>query len=87
MWLEVGHTNNYPGVVASYFINCVQHVGGTASVIRGDMGTENVKIAAVQRYLRHDWWITHFKDLRDRGLYCQCRACRMSTVLLHGNYP
>ena len=42
MWLEVGRTNNHPGVVASYFINC------------GDMGTENVRIAAIQRYLRHE---------------------------------
>ena len=54
MWLEVGCTNNHPGIVASYFINCVQNVGGTASVIRGDMGTENVIIAAIQRYLRHE---------------------------------
>ena len=34
--------------------NCVQNVGGTASVIRGDMGTENVRITAIQRYLRHE---------------------------------
>lgn len=51
MWLEVGHTYNHPGVVASYFIDCVQNVGGTACVIRGDMGTENMRIAAIQRYL------------------------------------
>lgn len=24
MWLEVGRTNNHPGVVASYFLDCVQ---------------------------------------------------------------
>ena len=35
MWLEVGHTNNHPGVIANYFLNCVQQVGGTARVIRG----------------------------------------------------
>ncbi|XP_073254905.1 uncharacterized protein [Porites lutea] len=116
MWLEVGRTNNHPGVVASYFINCVQNVGGTASVIRGDMGTENVRIAAIQRYLRHelgdswsgeksflygrsvanqrieawwgqlrrgasDWWITHFKDLRDRGLYCDANAVHEECLL------
>ena len=27
MWLVVGHTNNHPCVVASYFIDCVQNVG------------------------------------------------------------
>ena len=40
MWLEVGCTNNHPGVVASYYFitgNCVQNVRGTTSVIRGDM--------------------------------------------------
>ncbi|XP_068737084.1 uncharacterized protein [Montipora capricornis] len=54
MWLEVGRTNNHPGIVARYFLDCVQNVGGTARVIRGDFGTENVRIAAIQRYLRHD---------------------------------
>ena len=54
MWLEVGRTNNYPGVIASYFIDCVQNVSGTtAHVIRGDMGIENVRIADIQGYLRH----------------------------------
>ena len=36
--------NNHPGVVASYFISCVQNVGGTACVIRGDMGTESMTL-------------------------------------------
>ncbi|XP_066019552.1 uncharacterized protein [Pocillopora verrucosa] len=112
-------TNNHPGVVASYFINCVQNFGGTASVIRGDMGTESVRITAIQRYLRHeggDSWsgeksflygrsvvnqrieacgarkvtsvltnspltITHFKDLRDRGLYCDASAVHVESLL------
>lgn len=77
------------------------------------MGTENVRITAIQRYLRHeggdswsgeksflygrsvanqgieawwekpqegasDWWITHFKDLRDRGLYCDAVLCMLN---------
>lgn len=54
MWLEVGRTNNHPGVIANYFLNCVQSVSGTATVIRGDMGTENCRVAAIQRFLRHD---------------------------------
>lgn len=41
MQLEVRRTNNHPGVVANYFIDCVQNVGGTACVIHGDMGAEN----------------------------------------------
>ena len=45
-WLVVGRMNNHPSVVANYFIDCVHNVGCTC-VIRGDMGTENVRIAAI----------------------------------------
>ena len=105
MWLEVGTTNNDPRVIAKYFIDCVRQVQGTASIVRADRGTENVKVAGIQRFLRRndtdsfsgnssfmygksvsnqrieawwsqlrkgctEWWINYFKDLRDRGLYC-----------------
>ena len=105
MWLEVGTTNNNPRVIAKYFIDCVRQVQGTASIVRADRGTENVKVAGIQRFLRRndtdsfsgnssfmygksvsnqrieawwsqlrkgctEWWINYFKDLRDRGLYC-----------------
>ena len=105
MWLEVGTTNNDPLVIAKYYIDCVRHVGGTPSIVRADRGTENVKVAGIQRFLRRndedsfsgnssfmygksvsnqrieawwsqlrkgctEWWINYFKDLRDKGLYC-----------------
>ena len=105
MWLEVGSTNSDSRVVANYFVGCVRQVGGTATVVRADYGTENVKVAGIQRFFRRDcndslsgsksfmygksssnqrieawwgqlrrncveWWINHFKDLRDLGLYC-----------------
>ena len=105
MWLEVGTTNNDPRVIAKYYIDCVRQVGGTPSIVRADRGTENVKVAGIQRFLRRndedsfsgnssfmygksvsnqrieawwsqlrkgctEWWINYFKDLRDRGLYC-----------------
>ena len=116
MWLEVGHTNNHPGVIANYFLNCIQQVGGTARVIRDDMGTENCRIAAIQRYLRidsedswageksflygksvsnqrieawwgqlrkgsSDWWLNHFKNLRDEGLYCDANVVHVECLL------
>ena len=28
-----------------------------------------------------DWWITHFKDLRDRGLYCDASAVHVESLL------
>ena len=104
MWLEVGTTNNDSRVVAKYFLDRVKQIGGMPSIVRADYGTENVKIAGVQRFLRRhgsdlfagtksfmygrsvsnqrieswwsllrksctDWWISHFKDLRDFGSY------------------
>ena len=54
MWLKVGRTNNNPRVVASYFLECVKELGGVPRIIRGDQGTENVNVAAMQRFFRCD---------------------------------
>ena len=54
LWLKVGKTNNNPRVIASYFLECVKELGGVPLVIRGDQGTENVNVAAVQRFFRCD---------------------------------
>ena len=54
MWLEVGPSNNNPQITAQYFIDCIRQVEGVPLVVRGDCGTENTYIAAVQRYLRKD---------------------------------
>ena len=45
MWLKVGQSNNDPRVIAKYYIDCVQEIGGTARIIRADCGTENVYVA------------------------------------------
>ena len=116
MWLQVGRTNNHPGVIAGYFLDCVEKIEGTASVIRADMGTENCRISAIQLYLRHegrdsmageksflygrsvsnqrieawrgqlrrgasDWWISHFKDLRDTGLYSDTNVVHVECLI------
>ena len=52
MWLEVGPSNNNPSVIAQYFVDCVRQIGGTPRIIRADGGTENVNIAALQRFFR-----------------------------------
>lgn len=51
MWLEVGPSNNDPRITVQYFIDCIRQVNGFPCLVRGDCGTENVNIAAVQRYL------------------------------------
>ncbi len=52
LWLEVGPSNNNPAIIASYYLKFVLKHGVTARVIRTDMGTENVSIAAIQRFFR-----------------------------------
>lgn len=54
MWLEVGHTNNNPRTIASYFSDCIKQVGGVPWRCRSDAGTENVHVAAMQRFFRRN---------------------------------
>ena len=54
LWLEVGHTNKNPRVIAHYFISCVQQIGGLPRIIRADAGTENVNVSGIQRFLRRN---------------------------------
>lgn len=52
MWLEAGPSNNDPKITAKYYIDCARHVGGVPKIIRSDRGTENIYIAAIQRFVR-----------------------------------
>jgi hypothetical protein len=48
IWLKVGRTNNDPKVIGRYYLDAVNVHGGSPLFMRGDMGTENVFIAALQ---------------------------------------
>ncbi|XP_068708455.1 uncharacterized protein [Montipora foliosa] len=54
MWLEVGPSKNNPRVIANYYHDCVKQVGGVPHILRGDAGTENGHVAAMQRFLRRN---------------------------------
>ena len=54
LWLEVSCTNNNPTYISRYFLDTVCLVGGAPRIVRADRGTENVKVCAIQRYLRAD---------------------------------
>ena len=54
MCLEVGPSNNNPGIIVHYYIECVEQMGGTARIIRADCGTENVRVAGLQRFFNND---------------------------------
>ena len=53
-WLEVGPSNNDTMITVQYFIDCAPQFGGCPLIVRGDCGTENVHIAAVQWFLRRN---------------------------------
>ena len=54
MWLRVSRTNNNPEVVASFFLESVEEVGGCPVKVRTDCGTENGVMAAMQCEFRQD---------------------------------
>ena len=51
IWLEAYKTNNDPRVIAGYFIDAVIKAEGCPERLRVDLGTENVIVADMQRYL------------------------------------
>ena len=53
MWLEVA-SNNDPRVVADYFLNAVQQLGGVPRLIRTYKGTENSMVAVLQQLFRNN---------------------------------
>ncbi|KAJ8047915.1 hypothetical protein HOLleu_00032 [Holothuria leucospilota] len=54
IWLEASYTNNNPALIAGYFVNAVQACGGCPSIVRADMGTENVLIEQMQNFFRRN---------------------------------
>lgn len=52
MWLQVSNTNNNPEIIAGYYLNCINLTKALPRVIRADLGTENVTMEIIHRYLR-----------------------------------
>ena len=49
--MEVVDSNHEPKLIASYYIKTIMAVDGIPKGIRADSGTENVIVAAIQRWL------------------------------------
>lgn len=62
LWLEVGISNNEPAFIAKYFVECFKAVGGTAHIVRADLGTENTYVAGIQRFFRNNSSDSFAKD-------------------------
>lgn len=60
IWLEAYKTNNDPRVIAGYYMDAVIQHGGCPDRVRLDLGTENVHVAHMQRFL-------HFSDSEPEG--------------------
>ena len=54
LWLRVGHSNNNPRVISSFFLSCIKEVKGIPRIVRGDRGSENVNVAGLQRFFRRN---------------------------------
>lgn len=53
-WLRATLTKNVPKVIRGYFVEALERCWGCPRLVRTDMGTENVMIRGIQRYLRRD---------------------------------
>lgn len=54
IWLEASRTSSDAKLIAGYFMQSVQRLGGCPMRIRGDMGTENAYVALLQQFMRRD---------------------------------
>ena len=64
IWLEVGPTNNNPGVITKFYLDAMKQVGGLPGKVGSDDGTENSMAAAVHTSIR----LSHSDE--DVGLGC-----------------
>lgn len=60
LWLKVGTSNRKPTVIAKYFYDAVQELGGCPRMIRSDHGKENLMVGKMQIAFR-------MKDLGDQA--------------------
>jgi hypothetical protein len=54
IWLEAGISNNNPQVIAGYFLEAVETVGGCPVKVRAAKETENRYIEQLQIFMRRD---------------------------------
>ena len=54
IWLNAYKTSSDPKVIAGYFITAIESHSGCPRVMRGDLGTENVLVKDLQRFLRRN---------------------------------
>ena len=73
IWLQATLTNSDPKVIGEYFVKAVERCGGCPKLVRTDMGTENVVVRDIQRYLQRNDVDdgAPVRELHHRGKYCE----------------
>ena len=54
IWMNAFTTSSDPKIVGGYYMEAVERAGGCPRIVRGDRGTENVKVRDFQRFLRRN---------------------------------
>ena len=59
IWVNIYTTNSDPKVIGGYYIEAIEKLGGCPTCIRGDRGTENVRVKTFQQVLMRNVRINH----------------------------
>ncbi|XP_061739265.1 uncharacterized protein LOC133556012 [Nerophis ophidion] len=54
IWMNAFTTSSDPKIIGGYYMEAVKKFGGCPRIVRGDRGTENVKVRDFQRFLRRN---------------------------------
>ena len=52
IWIEAHSSNSDPKIISGYFIDAIENIGGCPRFVRGDHGTENAHVAAMQNLFK-----------------------------------
>jgi hypothetical protein len=52
--LKAGVSNKSPNIIAHYYIESIRKYGVYPRLVRADMGTENVHVETIQKFLRRN---------------------------------
>ena len=52
IWLEVSPSNKKPEIIAKFYLDADQELGGVPERVRSDDGTENAVVEAIHTFLR-----------------------------------
>jgi hypothetical protein len=62
IWLKVGVSNTNPNIIAHYYIESIRKYEVYPRRVRADMGTENVHVETIQKFLRRNYGDEHASE-------------------------